>query len=212
MTIVTPTIEGSGGGPRGVVGAYDEAVAKCDSEIIAFIHSDVKIYDDWVMRVEAEFADPGVAIVGLGGALGMGTREIYKTPYRIEQLQRIDYYSNMRDWKTHGKRETGARDVAVVDGFFMAVRTAFLKKIGGWSWFPFAFHSYDTSLCLMARRHGYRVRMVGVECDHFGGGTSTSPAYREWCKRNGTTMALEHSEPHKWQYDFFRDVLPLRVK
>ena len=183
----------------------------CDPFAI-FMHNDVTFHEDnWRERVASEFDDPKVAIVGLGGALGIGTSDIYKKPYDIWQLTRQRYFSNQLDWRTHGQLETGSRDVAVVDGFFMAIRGEFLRKIGGWSWFPFEFHGYDTCMCLMAHRHGWKVRMVGIPCVHHGGGASTTPEYKQRCKARGTTMEREHEEPHLWMYNEFRDCLPLRV-
>lgn len=182
-------------------------------QIICYLHTDVTIHErGWDRRIAREFDDPQVAVVGMGGALGIGTRDIYRKPYRIEQLQRIEYYSNQTDWQVHGKRETGARDVAVVDGFCIAVRRTFLDRIKGWSWFPYSFHCYDTSLCLMALRHGYKVRMAGVDVTHHGGGGSTSAAYAKWCEMHGTTMALEHSVPHDWMYRYFAAEIPWRVR
>jgi GT2 family glycosyltransferase len=183
----------------------------CDTNIIAFTHDDWEPHEPWVARIEAEFADPKVAICGMGGAKGIGTSEIYKVPYQINQLQRIGYRSNQTDHEIHGARETGACDVAVVDGFFMAVRTSFLDQIGGWKWFPHRFHMYDVALCLMAHRHGWKVRMVGINCCHHGGGTSCTPEYVMDCKERGTSVEAEHTEPHKFVYDFFRPELPLRI-
>lgn len=186
--------------------------ANAHNGIIAYAHDDVTCYDPtWAERVLREFDDPKVAVVGFGGATGIGTDDLYRTRYQIEQLQRINYASNQRDWEVHGSYESGSKDVAVVDGFFMAVRTSFLKEISGFSWMPFKFHCYDLALCLMAHRKGYKVRMVGVECQHHGGGTSTTAEYKAWCLENGTTMEREHSEPHKWLYSEFADVLPLRI-
>ena len=183
------------------------------ANILCIVHDDVEVFDPhWAQRVVAEFADPQVAIVGFGGALGIGLPEIYKVPYSINQLQRRLYMSNQTDWQVHGTRETGARDVAVIDGYFMAIRMSFLDEVKGWSWFPFNFHCYDTCMCLMALRRGYRVRMAGVECTHHGGGTSTKAVYNDWCKVHGTTPELEHSEPHRWMFREFSDLLPLWVK
>lgn len=181
-------------------------------DIIAFTHDDWESHEPWVARIEAEFSDPQVAIVGMGGAKGIGVDDIYKRPYQINQLQRIGYRSNQTDWEIHGARETGACDVAVCDGFFLAVRTSFLDQIGGWKWFPHRFHMYDVALCLMAHRHGWKVRMVGVNCTHHGGGTSTTADYVQDCRDRGTSVEAEHTEPHKFVYNEFRDLLPLRVK
>lgn len=200
-------------GDEGVVPTFQRIYKDTIPSIIGYIHNDVSIHEQgWETRIEAEFADPKVAIVGMGGASGIGLPEIYKRPYEIWQLQRIDYYSNQTDWQVHGKRETGARDVAVVDGFFMAVRRSFLDEIGGWSWMGTRYHCYDLALCLMAHRRGWKVRMVGVHCTHHGGGTSTSAEYKAWLESQGTNQADDHSVPHRWLYDSFRDVLPWRVK
>ena len=186
------------------------------SAVVLYMHDDVTIPEQdgefWAFKILAEFDnDPHVAIVGFGGAMGIGTDDIYKTPYRIQQLIRQDYYSNQTDWEIHGKRETGSRQVAVVDGFAMAVRTKFLDEIGGWSWMKTNFHCYDTAMCLMAARRGWKVRMVGVACTHHGGGTSITPEYLTFCRERGTTAEREHQEPHRWEYEKFRDVLPLRI-
>lgn len=181
-------------------------------DIVAFIHDDVTVHEpNWGARILAEFADPRVAIVGMGGAVGIGTPDIYKRPYHISQLQRVGYRSNQRDWEVHGGHLDGAMDAAVVDGFFMAIRTSFLKEIDGWAGFPHAFHMYDAYVCLQAIKRGYKVRAVGIDVTHHGGGTSTSTAYAESCRARGTTMEREHSEPHVFIYNHFRDLLPLQV-
>lgn len=200
----------------GVTWAYQRIYeASKGADFIFYVHDDAECLEPyWQSRVEAEFEDPKVAIVGLGGAMGMGIHSLWKTPYEISQLQRVDYYSNQVGWEIHGKRETGSRNVAVVDGFAMAIRTSFLDQIGGWTWFPFAFHCYDTAMCLMAHRHGWKVRMVGVSCDHHGGGNSCSADYVTWCREHGTTPEREHREPHEWlaKQKWVKELLPLRVK
>lgn len=183
-----------------------------DYDVIAYSHNDVSCHEQgWDKRVLEEFLDPKVAVVGFGGATGLGVSDMYKQRYDISQLQRIGYVSNAVDWDTHGAFEEGNKDVATVDGFFMAVRTSFLREIGGFKWFPHRFHNYDNALCLMAHRRGYKVRMVGVKCHHHGASYSASPEYRKWCLENGTTMEREHEEPHRWMYEFFRDELPVRI-
>jgi GT2 family glycosyltransferase len=182
-------------------------------DALLYLHTDLEILDaNWAERLAFELMDPTVGVVGFGGAMGMGHPDLYKTRYRLEQLARADYWSNQVGWQVHGRQETGERDVAVLDGFMLAVKGELLKRIGGWSWFPFGFHCYDTSLCLMAHRLGYRVRMVGVRCDHHGGGTSTKPEYVEWLRERGRTVEQDHVEPHLWQMNEFRSELPILVR
>jgi hypothetical protein len=111
----------------------------------------------------------------------------------------------------HGSRLYGSEQVAVIDGFALAIRTSFLKEAGGWPVDHLSFHCYDLWACLMAARLGYQVRAVGIDCTHHGGGTSTKAEYVEWLKDKGRTPEQDHAEPHVWIYDEFRDVLPLRL-
>lgn len=183
-----------------------------DKDILIYMHDDVTIYGStWLERVCLEMMDPKVAIVGLGGATGIGVPDIYKVPYQINQLIRTNYYSNQVGWQVHGEHETGERKVAVVDGFFMAMKGEFLREVGGWDWIQSNFHCYDTAACLEAIRRGWEVRMVGVHCDHHGGGTSTKDEYVTWCKEHATTPEEEHLAPHRWLYREYIDLLPLRI-
>lgn len=181
-------------------------------KVLCYIHSDVVIHEDrWLQRVEKELEDPRVAVVGFGGATGIGLPNLYKEPYRIENLIRHNYASNQSDWQVHGTRETGSKDVAVVDGFAMCVRTEFLKQIEGWTLVETNFHCYDLWLCLLAIRHGWKVRVVGINCTHKGGGNSTGPQYKKWCEDHETDMGREHAEPHIRFYREFADILPFSL-
>lgn len=198
----------------GVVQAYHALwEAHKHHEIQVYMHDDVSIHDsNWLERIALELMAPRVAIVGFGGALGIGVPDIYKIPYQIHQLIRTGYASNQTGWDIHGTRETGERRVAVVDGFVMACKGSFLREVGGWDWIQSNFHCYDIAMCLEAYRRGWEVRMVGVDCEHHGGGTSTKAEYIDFCKERGTTVEEDHLAPHRWLYNRYRDLLPLRVK
>ena len=182
-------------------------------DIIAFIHSDVAIYEEgWTARVLRELEDPTVGVVGFGGALGLGHPDIYKVPYQLNQLARFDYRSNTVDAEFHGERERGACDVATLDGFALIVRRAILERAGGWPEDKMPFHNYDNWLCLMARRLGYRTRMVGVECHHFGGGHSVKGTWQKQCiEEFGMSDAEIHRVSHDYLYSEFREELPLHL-
>jgi len=156
----------------------------------------------------AEFiADPQVALVGFGGALWHGLPDLYKTPYQLQQLQRGDYRSNVDNAEVHGSRFTGSCNVAVLDGFALAVRRSFLDRIGGWKQWPehSSFYCYDYILCALARRYHQKVRLLGVRCHHRGGQSST--------KVNTIATSDEsYQRSHEWFYQSFRDVMPCSVQ
>ena len=200
----------------GVVGSYNAMYREstqypyADSEILAYIHDDVWIREEgWDERVLKEFEDPTIGVVGFGGARHHGSPDLYKIPYKLQQLARFDYYSNVDDAETHGTRFADVCDVAVLDGFSVIVRRELLDRAGGWPNIPGGFHNYDYAICGLAHRFNYRVRCIGIRCHHEGGKTSTTPQYQEWAAREkGMTDQAIHEASHEWFYDEFRDVMP----
>lgn len=191
----------------GVVSAYQKLYEKTTEEILFYTHDDVVCREGgWDERVISEFEDPKVGLVGFGGASRHGTDELYKTPYRLQQLVRSGYRSNVDDAETHGARFEGSCDVVVLDGFVIAVRRSLLDCFGGWAWMADGcnFFCYDYAISALARRCGYRIRVVGVRCHHYGGRTSTKDV-----KEIVGQEAYDKS--HKWFYNEFRNEMPARM-
>lgn len=195
----------------GVIGSYQLAYKETDEEILAYIHDDVSIYEKgWDQRVLKEFDDPEVGVVGFGGALIHGSPSLYKTQYRISQLGRSLYASNVNDAELHGERFTWEKTVAVLDGFSLIIRRSLLDRTGGWpiDRYP-PHHVYDYWACASAHRYGFSVRLVGIRCHHHGGGTAISNAYQEWAaKTEWGSDAEMHRQGHILFYQDFRDVMP----
>lgn len=195
----------------GVVGSYNHMFEDSDADILCYFHDDVECREQgWDKRVEAEFEDPTVGVVGFGGAIAHGDPDLYKKPYELTQLARSGYLSNVDDAEFHGTRFTGATDVAVLDGFSLCIRRSLLEAAGGWHpelWPPH--HIYDYAICAMAHRLGYRVRCLGIRCHHHGGRTVTTQPYLDWTATTewGSDAAM-HKEGHWLFYSRFRDVMP----
>lgn len=201
----------------GIVGSYNAMYLdrSIDADILAYIHDDVYIREKgWDARILKEFEDPQVGVVGFGGALWHGTPDLYKTPYKLHNLRRGDYRSNVDDAEVHGARFTGSCDVAVLDGFAIAVRRELLERSGGWGFMVGGcdFLCYDYAICALARRFGYRCRVVGVRSHHLGGRTSTTKEYQEWLSKQGMQMQDEYEKAHRWFYEEFRDAMPWRCQ
>lgn len=186
-----------------VMQAYQYAYEGTVEPIIGMIHDDVEIFEKgWDERVLREFEDPQVGLVGFGGALGHGAPQLYTTPYHLPNLARQSFLSNMRSAERHGARFGGERDVAVLDGFALFVRRTILDRAGGWPVDkPYGYFMYSEWLCCEARRQGYRIRLVGVDCEHLGGKSSGFISPEE-----------NYEEAHRYFYEHNRDVMPYRVK
>lgn len=184
------------------------------TDVLMYIHDDVTIHDrNWRRRVTTIFKNqPDCVCVGFGGAEQLGHDDLYKTRYQIQHMARQNYMSNQTDWHVHGTQEKGDRQVAVVDAFFMAVRTDFLRLVGGWPVAHLTHHCLDLWLACEAARHGKEVWMTGVSCTHHGGGSSTKPAYQKAPWLQGGSLEKDHQNPHRWLYREYKDVLPIKVK
>lgn len=184
-----------------IVPAFDKIYRGSVEPVIAYIHDDVMIYEqDWDLRVLGAFDDPGVGVVGFGGAMGHGAPHLYTVPYHLPNLARQQFMSNLRDAEVHGARFTGERDVAILDGFALFVRRTVLDKWGGWNHPGVGYFMYSENLCCEARRQGHRIRLVGVDCEHLGGKTVGK-----------VPLDDDYPEAHRIFYENNKDVMPYRV-
>lgn len=187
------------------IDAYQQLYEECTHPILAYIHDDVLVTEQgWDERVLREFDDPSVGIVGFGGAVAQGSVGMYEHGFDPGCLCRIGFRSNMRDAEKHGSRFTGECDVAVLDGFSLIMRRKILEEAGGFNQ-AWGYWCYDYALCCWARRLGYRVRLVGVECHHIGG---VGYNYRK-----DLSGPWEDGESaNRFIYDNFKDVLPFNAE
>lgn len=186
-----------------VVDAYQMLYEKSDADILFYGHDDLKILEPgWDKRILAEFEQSNVGLVGFAGAPGHGHPMMYKQPFHVSSMGRVGFKSNMRDAEMHGARFTGSCEVSVLDGMAMAVRREVLEKAGGWPiGTEIGYFAYDFWACCVTRRLDYRIRLVGVSCEHLGGrSTGLNP-----------NLKVNHEEAHRYIYDKFRDVLPAMV-
>ena len=197
--------------------AYQEGLEKSDpdTKLLIYIHDDVTIHgpSNWhtLVWLDAFLTSPDTVAVGFGGATSLGHPDLYKRPYRLEDMARGGYMSNQTDAEVHGAREKGFKQVVVLDAFFMAVRKDFLLSIGGWPVEHLSHHCLDLWLACEAARAGKQTWMAGIDCTHHGGGTSIKSIYANAKWLQGGTLDSDHQTPHRWLYETYRDVLPLSL-
>lgn len=210
----------------GVMPAMNQAhhVLKDSTDFIFYLHNDVFIHekgwDDKLVRVLSELPDCGVA--GFYGAKGIGVPAIYRIPYQLQQLVRIENVSGCSRMNAaiHGFRPPRyeIEKVAVMDGFSLIVRTELLNKLGGFDRSYPPHHNYDNDICLESLDKGYNNYVISMDADHLGGRTDVG---EDWTKPLGKTRAEIHRDAHpvlynKWHPDKVRDgihkiSLPVRI-
>lgn len=182
--------------------SYQTAFELSDANILGYVHDDVMVYESgWKDRVLKEFEDESVGMVCFGGAKRHGTRDLYSSPYRLTNLARFEFMSNMRNADAHGSRLVGSCNVSVADGFVLFIRRSILEQVGGWPLgTPIGYFCYDYWLSAIVRRQGLRIRLIGIDCDHISGQSASR-----------TQLKDSHEESHAYFYEHFSDVLPAEV-
>lgn len=191
-------------------------------EIVAFLHSDVFLYDiGWDGRVQGLFdGDPGLGLVGFAasneveshGGRGMGTVTNYQGRQECGGAAAV-----------HGRLGTGFEYVAQVDGMAMVFRASALRSVGFRDGFPIH-HFYDRLMSCQMLEAGWRVGYLGVACDHLNGRTTMfEQGYydlaRQWCEARGIankgnwdlTVYKEAERQFLDEYAVRKKFIPLRV-
>jgi len=224
---------GGDAGYLGTVRAFRYGVDQMLSEhpevdLIACLHDDVEITQPggWEVSVARTFQrHPEVGLAGFGGAIGLGSTDLYHRAYDPMQLARVGFRSNLTDAESHGTRGLAPEEVVCLDGFSQIGRRAFWAGLSpsGQTYMPpwhyldvngFVHHFYDGALGCLARRLGWRVYYIPVPCQHLGGQTAVGDAgYQEWAAKqiDGGDRGF-WEQAHRLGYDLFRDVLPLRLQ
>lgn len=206
------------------------------ADIIACLHDDLEMLESgWDEMVVSLFkACPRAGLCGFGGGKGLGSDDIYKTPYHPMQLARQRFLSNMRDAEAHGERCEIAIPVACLDGFSQIGRREFWQgrfqnELGtrtnlGTNLFEtmrrmgVIHHFYDGMLGCFAKRLGWQTWMLPVSCHHYGGRTAVGDArYAAWADQQRPDSMHTSGDQMFWRkahrigYEEFHDVLPIRT-
>lgn len=222
----------------GTVAAFKLGVNFClqltdPPDIIACLHDDFRIDESrWDEKVIRHFErHPNCGLLGFGGAVGLGSTDLYHSPYDPMQLARIGFRSNLEDAESHGLRSLLPERAACLDGFSQVGRREFwdgAQYLSGkeidhdygvrrpWDVLDslgVKHHFYDGMLGCLAKRYGWETWYLPLRGKHFGGQTAVGDqGYGDWAKAQ--TPGGDHdfwTEAHKAGYEEFRDILPIRL-
>lgn len=197
----------------GVRPALNQIFKKATGDIVVFTHNDVEIYEKgWDEKIRAAFSvHTNAGIIGAYGAKGIGDSNIYQVPYVMQQLARQSCVSNARmDRGIHGFRnlQNDFENVAVFDGFFMAIKKELLEKTQGFSDILPIHHSYDNLICIQSLENGYENILLSLDITHVGGQTDVK---EDWVKGTGKSKADIHADAHPPLYEYGRGLLPIQI-
>lgn len=186
-----------------------------EAEILACFHDDLEILEEgWDERIKKLFASrPNALLAGFGGGTGLGSVDIYDTPYSPFQLARQDFVSNMRGGEAHGRIGKEEERVACLDGFSQVGRKQFVYECyASANELGIVHHAYDSLFGGWCRKAGGEAWMIPVECNHAGGVTAVANEdYQRFAAGYGGDGKI-WEESHRIMYEEMRGILPFSVK
>ena len=205
----------------GLPKALNQAMAVCDADYIFHTHTDVTMYEqDWDLMIikaieEANATGTEVGLAGFFGAIGIGTNDIYKTPYVKNQLVRVGTMAGNRckldpAVHHHSVFMEPWRKCAVTDGFALIVKNEEAMRFDE-SFGPH--HAYDSDTGLRAYNAGYQAICINIDVMHHGGRTDIG---EDWATDFGKTRQQVHDEAHvpfyeKWRPGKNNICMPFRI-
>lgn len=201
----------------GLPKALNQILSASDGEYVFMTHTDIEMFEQgWDDKIRKAIEENGnVGVAGFYGAFGIGTSDIYRTPYAMKQLVRTTPVAGDRcrqDPKIHGHAQFSQDWVkcAVLDGFSLIVKNnAEFRFEEGFG----PHHMYDNDICLQALDKGMDVITINMDVVHYGGKTDVG---EDWASVFGKTKQQVHQESHppfynKWKPGNHNISLPVRV-
>lgn len=210
----------------GVYPTFWEALKHTDADVLAFFHSDLMISErGWDTRVLAHFeANPKLGLIGfigsneidVAGGRGLGTTSNFMgDSYMHRTLEGVENRWVGSPAESHGVRNTGFTEAAVIDGCAMVFRREVLQHIKQRPNFPIH-HFYDRMLSTETRELQmdiptpvpvyYEMGVLGIGCDHISGQTvNQEPAYDKAAQVWAESHGLQKGELHNWDSVLYKE-------
>ena len=175
------------------------------TDYVFFTHNDIEMFEqDWDEKILKAIHEAGnVGVAGFYGAMGIGTFDIYKTPYVMQQLVRTNPIAGTKcrqDPAIHGHSQFTQDWIkcGVLDGFSLIVKRDGVLRFEE-SFGPH--HMYDNDICLQAYANHKQVICINMDIIHYGGRTDVN---ENWSKGFGKEKHEVHAEAHPPFYEKWR--------
>jgi hypothetical protein len=205
---------------------YNRAWEITTSKFVAFLHNDVLVLEKgWDAKVD-KYAHDIIGIIGFAGSIGLGSADIYKAPFRNEQLVRIGFHWNFNslDLRTYVNNlgppycnESWLRchgaclisewlQIASVDGLAIIANRKLLDA-GGFDE-EYLFHGFDDDMCMKSIDMGMHNMIINV--GYFHGGCGGNDGHVQMLKIHNKEEAQLHDDACLRLYNKWRHLLPIR--
>ncbi|HYE51408.1 MAG TPA: glycosyltransferase family 2 protein [Azospirillaceae bacterium] len=171
----------------GFAAANNQAIRRAAGDFVLLLNSDTLVHGDVLARSVRYMRDnPGVGVMGCRVLNRDGTTQVSCTEFpsvanlvlQTTGLAKLPWPRVLGKYRMAHFDRLSERDVEVVSGCYMMVRSAALERVGLLDE-SFFFFGEETDWCRRFREAGWRVAFAPVgTITHFGGGSSGSLNYR----------------------------------
>lgn len=180
-----------------------------DEEYIGIMHNDLMLYEKgFDQRMIEEFEkDPKLGLIGLCGSREVDERG-GRGGYTVCNFMGREVKVGGQVWKgqdpSAGARADGLAPALVLDSLFMLFRAEVIQHLekSQEDWYNVTLaHFYDRIWPLRIVEAGYHVGVLGSDCDHIGGLTTTgSIRYRDDCVQWLEDRSIPYDNPETEMY------------
>lgn len=152
-------IEKINNGEKSLSQVYNEILEESQSDIVIFCHDD--IYFDtnaWYSKVMRNFEKNDFGIIGVAGTTHLSESGMWwETNRRKNMIGIVNHESNGKKWESKYSPNFGneIREVAIIDGLFIAVNKKRIKKTFVEDFK--GFHFYDLPFCVENHLEGVKI-------------------------------------------------------
>jgi len=205
---------------------YNRAWNITKTNFVAFLHNDILVLENgWDEKIE-RYTKDHIGIIGFAGSTGLGTADIYKAPFRNDQLVRVGFHWNFNSpdlrkfvnklgppycnesWlRVHGVCLTREwLQVASVDGLAIIANRKLLVS-GGFDE-EYLFHGFDDDMCMKSLDIGLANIIINI--GYFHGGCGGNSGHIEMLKVHNKEESQLHDDACLRLYNKWRHLLPIR--
>jgi GT2 family glycosyltransferase len=187
-----------------VITRFNLGWRRARTDVVCLLHNDSEMLEpQWLARLRASLAEPGVGLAGLYGAK------------RVRRNGKLVGHTIVHSLAEGPTVRPPWEEVAFVDAVCMCLRRDLIESLGGLDEGYGFFHGYDRDLSFAVRESGQRCVVVHASFRHHGGGTRTRDFLTHPERERADLASRERAVGRfaaKWRHRLPADVRPLRVR
>lgn len=197
----------------GFGGSYNDGARSARSEYLTILNDDVEIHEGYFDKIFNVMKDETIGVVGSRLLFSSNSTQKNRPAGKIQHVGialdiRASIVHPLIGWSPDNPKTQISREVFAVTGALMTTRTKLFRALGGFDPIYGLGYFEDVSLCLEARKRGYKIWLESsASATHYTNSTTEKnpAAFGNQFQRNAMTFRAKWAEsgllfPDNWTY------------